>query len=294
VIAHEGTSGHAKMSGVRSSQGVRANAGLAGRVALVGGFGLWLAACGFSIDGAATVSDARPVDGARDPVPDAAPDAPPPPAFCEPEPALRLCFSFDQDPLPAMLPNEGTAEVAARLTAVSRVSSPQGGAAQLGSSSSIFVPMHDAVSGILSIEVWFRVDDMPAINGGRMGLTDSNQSPPNISLFLYRRDPGHELRCGLGGQVEVWPTTLTEDTWHHVACVCDGGVLVLYLDGVSLGGKPGDCSSAGALVADGLTIGSDNLGGPSVFQEQLDGAIDGIRLWSAPRTASQVMDAARP
>lgn len=260
-------------------------------VVRVGAVGVLLAGCGFSIPGAARDPDAgpAPADGGLDVAPDT-----PPPALCDPDPALRLCFSFDQDPLPATLPNEGTADVDATLTAITRTPSPAGGAAQLGPQSSMFVPMHPDVAGVLSVEVSFRVDQMPAFDGSRMGLADSNVSPPNISLFLYRHDPGHQLRCGLGAQVGIWPATLTEGTWHHVACVCEMGQLVLYLDGTSLGAMPGDCGSAGALVADGLTIGSDNTGNPAIIGDRLAGAIDGIRLWSVARTASEIAAAATP
>ena len=52
----------------------------------------------------------------------------------------------------------------------------------------------------------------------------------------------------------------------------------MNLDGVKLGERPGGCGSAGALVGDGLTIGSDNTGDPAAVADRLAGAIDGIRL----------------
>ena len=63
-----------------------------------------------------------------------------------------------------------------------------------------------AHDGILALEVWFRVDTLPVIDGERQGLVDSNTSP-NISLFLYRADPAYSLRCGLGTALIVVPTT---------------------------------------------------------------------------------------
>ena len=58
---------------------------------------------------------------------DAEPDAPPP-AFCPTDPHLRLCFSFDQNPLPGSLPEEGAATNPAALTDVTWVASPHAGA----------------------------------------------------------------------------------------------------------------------------------------------------------------------
>lgn len=246
---------------------------------------LSLAGCSFQV-GAATEA--------------ASPDAPPPDAvidariarLCDADPTLRLCFSFDGPSLPASLPNEGTAQVAATLTAVTRTErSPDSGAALFGATSSIHVPMHADVASILAIEIWFRIDTMPA-NTARAGLVDSNVIPPNISLFLYRQDPGHQLRCGLGGQTETFDAPLAIDQWSYAACTCDGTNLAVYLDGVLLGSRPGGCGSAGALVGDGLTIGSDNTGNPAAVGDRLAGAIDGVRLWSVGLTAAQVCERA--
>lgn len=246
------------------------------------------AGCGFTTAVTAQGSaDGAPIDELGI---DAAPD-PPPPAPCAPDPALRLCFSFDQPALPAQLPNEGTADVEATLTDITRTVAPEGGAAQLAATSSIYLPMHADVSSILAIEVWFRIDTMPA-NTARSGLVDSNIVPPNISLFFYRQDPGHQLRCGLGGQTEVFDTTLATGRWHYAACTCDGANLAVYLDGTKLGERAGSCGSAGALVGDGLTIGSDNTGNGTSVADRLGGAIDGVRLWSVGLTGAQICERA--
>ena len=216
------------------------------------------------------------------------PDAPAPP-FCPPDPELRLCFSFDQEPLSALLASEGTATVTATLTSITRIArSPTRGAAQFGATSGIAMPMGTGVTGVLTSEVWFRADAMPASNGGRMGLFDSNTSE-NISLFFYRADPAHQLRCGLGSQTEVFPATLATATWHYAACTCEGGAMTMYLDGVRVAPpRPGGCS-AGAFVGDGFTIGSDNSGGGgTVAGDRIAGAIDGVRLWAVARTAEQI------
>jgi len=245
---------------------------------------LALAGCSFQIDAPATGSP----DAAPDAPPDARSDAPAPP-FCPTDPELRVCFSFDQTPLPAMLPSEGTATVTATLTSITRIArSPTRGAAQFGATSGIAMPMGVGVTGVLASEVWFRADAMPATNGGRMGLFDSNTSE-NISLFFYRADPVHQLRCGLGNQTEVFPATLATTTWHYAACTCEGGAMRMYLDGVLVAPpRPGGCS-AGAFVGDGFTIGSDNSGsGGTVAGDRIAGAIDGVRLWAVARTAEQI------
>jgi hypothetical protein len=225
----------------------------------------------------------RPSDAAADAPNDQAIDAAEP-GFCPVDPHLRLCFSFDQCTLAGALANEGAATTSAQLTNVTRIARGTGGAAQLDSSSTIFVPQSPDVTSIQTIEIWYRADSEPASDGDRMGLLDSNTTS-NISLFLYRRDPGHELRCGLGAATIVWNATLATATWTHLACVCDADRLKMYVDGALIGDTAGACSSGGTIVADGLTIGSNNNGGAGQpVNDWLLGAIDGLRLWDQPVT----------
>jgi hypothetical protein len=225
-------------------------------------------------------------DAGDDAVPDAAPDAAvdaPLPAFCPPDPHIRLCFSFDHDALAGSVPDEGAATQPATLTNVTWQATAQGGAAVLGADSSIVVAQDPDVTGILASEVWFRMDaDAPA-NFARESLFDSNLLPPNISMFVYRNDPHHDIHCGLGSQTESWTTdAITLNTWHAIACVCTDGHLSLYLDGANLGDRPGNCATGGAIIGDGFTIGGNNNGAGQQINDRLIGAIDGIRLLDQP------------
>lgn len=247
-----------------------------------------VAACGFHTHELAATGDAQRDDAGGDARTDAPADAAPP-AFCGSDAHLVLCFSFDQDPLPASLPDQGTATTPAQLTNVTRIASPLGGAALLGSTSEIYLPMDSAVSGVLASEIWFRLDTDAPTDFARSSLFDSNVIPPNISAFVYRNDPSHDIHCGIGSQSESWTTdAVTLNAWHYAACVCANGNLSLYLDGVDLGDRPGSCGTAGALVGDGLTIGSNNNGGPNGVNDLWIGALDGVRFWDQPPTAQQI------
>ena len=205
-------------------------------------------------------------------------------AFCPVDPHLRLCFSFDQPTFGGTLANEGAASTSAQLTNVTRIASGAGGAAQLDATSTVFVPASPEVTNIQAIEIWYRADSQPVNDGERMGLVDSNTTS-NISLFLYRRDPSHELRCGIGDATIVWAATLTTATWIYLACVCENGNLKMYVDGTKIGDTAAACASGGTIVADGFTIGSNNNGGSGFpVTDWLLGAIDGIRLWDQPVT----------
>jgi hypothetical protein len=220
---------------------------------------------------AADIIDA-PIDGELD-----APVVP----FCPTDSHLRLCYSFDQDPLPGSLPNEGAANVSATLTNVTRGAHTGGGAAEITVASTIYVPYTTEVAAIQTVEVSFRVDTAPLTNLARIGILDSNIIPPNISLFLYRVDPGYQLRCGLGSALYTYDAPgLSLATWHRAVCTCNADTLQLFLDDAKIGETPtSGCSSGGGIVTAGMTIGSNNNGGPTGVDEWLIGAVDAVRLW---------------
>ncbi|MDB4962700.1 MAG: hypothetical protein JWP01_2699 [Myxococcales bacterium] len=252
-------------------------------------FALALAGCGFQVAGGAPVGG--DADALTDAASDAAIDATPDAAvarFCPVTDTLRVCFSFDPSPLPATLPNEGAATLDAALTSITRIPrSATSGAAQFGATSGISMPMNAGVTGILTSEVWFRIDSMPATNGGRQGLFDSNTTQ-NISLFVYRADPNHSLRCGMGDQTEVFQTSVSSAAWHYAVCTCENNAMSVYLDGARVGpARPGSCGT-GAFLRDGFTIGSDNGGNATVPGDRIIGAIDGVRLWSVARTDVEI------
>jgi hypothetical protein len=200
--------------------------------------------------------------------------------FCPTDTHVRLCLSFDQDPLPTSMPNEGAANVSATLTNVMRSERNGGGAAEISVASSIYVPYTIEVAGIHTFEVSFRADVAPPNNLDRTGIVDSNVYP-NISLFLYRMDPGYQLRCGLGYALLSFDAPgLQLAMWHRVVCTCNVDTLQLYLDDVKIGETANaGCMNGGAIETGGLTIGSNNNGGPTGVDQWLIGAVDGVRMW---------------
>lgn len=249
--------------------------------------------CGFHHGNALTIaSDAEPDVPPDMPVPiDVAIDAPPI-SDCASDPNLVVCYSFDANPLPASLPNEGSATATAQLTNVTSTASPGGRAALLGATSEIYVPYSATVTGVQSMEVWFRVDQDAAAGGGREGLFDSNvPSPSNISLFYYNQSPSpYQLRCGIGSSVIVLDAPgFAIGQWQYVACVCTGSAIAIYLNGTSLGATAATCSAGGGFSdPDGFTIGSNNNGGATGVNDLFIGAIDSVKLSSHVLTAQEV------
>jgi hypothetical protein len=235
-----------------------------------------------------------PSDASRDAPGDIAqvtPDARPI-ADCENDSSIVLCYSFDQNPLPAMIANEASVTANATVTNAMSIASPGKRAARVDATSEIYVPYTATVTGVMSMEVWFRVDTDASAGGGREGLFDSNVGAPNnMSLFFYNQSPSpHQLRCGLGsGVISLDAPTFPTGQWLYAACTCDGGAIHIYLNGTSLGSSPQNCAAGGALSnPDGLTIGSNNNGGPTGIDAQLLGALDGIKMWSTVLSPTEI------
>ena len=243
---------------------------------------LLVTGCGFKPTLYTTDVDAQLAhdSGGHDGTVDAAP--------CATDPQVVLCFSFDQAPLPASLPNEGTVtSVAAQVTNVGSIARGSGNAAVMGASSEIFVPQSPATTGVMSVEIWFRLDADP-VDGARAGLYDSNVGPDNMSLFVNRVGVGHTLRCGIGNETTTWNATIATANWYYAACICNGPDEQMWLDGTMVGDTPGACSNGGTIVADGLVIGANNNGGPNGVSDMLIGAIDAIRMSTVAPTPQQI------
>jgi hypothetical protein len=225
----------------------------------------------------------RPVDAA--PVPDSLRGGP-----CPEDPHLRLCFSFDQPTLDAMLPNEGAAPFSAKLGNVTRTTRGAGGAAVVGIGSEILVPSTDQVTGIRTMEISARIDRDPADQlRARAGLIDSANNP-SISIFYYTNvaPARNYLRCGLGPAFVFSPAvTLVYGDWIGIACTCDeAGMQRMYFDGVLVASAPG-CDT-GAIIASGLTIGQNNVDGTDPIDDFFTGGVDNVRLWDSVRTAEEL------
>jgi hypothetical protein len=207
-------------------------------------------------------------------------DAPPPPPSCDPDdPKLNICFGFDQEALPSSLANEGRAPVRADLVNVTRTTRGTGGAAQIDTTSSIFIPPDASLEGIVAIEASIRLDvAVPA--GMRVGVLDSEAtSLGGFSVFVFGGPAvgEHRLRCNIGGMDLFVDLPIVVGAWVDVGCSCAADVVSAFVDGA----KVGETSGCQAAVASqlGLQIGQNsnaNAGLPK--NEELIGAIDDVRL----------------
>jgi hypothetical protein len=232
-----------------------------------------LAACQFDASGVSVTSMPQ---GSVDAAPDAAP-----PAFCDPaDDTLVACYRFEAEHAEqpydeSAFGNHGTA------TDVTFAAGPDGGGQALvtRAGSSVRVPDSASldVAGPLTLELWVRPRALPA--GDRAGLLDNNGQ---YGLFLSGQG---EIRCAMSATVLVG-LRVPAGAWTHVACAYDGERVTLYQDGVA---GPSSRASAPLVTdrADGLGLAQNSPSG-----ENLDGAIDQVRIWRARRSDAQICAAA--
>lgn len=214
------------------------------------------------------------------------PDGPAATALCDPDPSLLVCFSFDADPLPGSLANEGTANVAAELTGVTRIARGTGGAALLDAASRIRVPPNAETTGFVAVEAWVRIDADPPV-GQRVGIIDADATASAVSFFYYYPSPNRQVRFEIGQQLFL-DVTLELGAWHYLAQVCDNNTLAAFVNGVKVGERAG-CTPGNATTF-GLQLGQNNTG--TGGDQGLVGALDGVRMWTVPLSAAAICQTA--
>ncbi len=235
-----------------------------------------LSACRFDLPVTTGSLDAS-VDGI-----DSLVDGPAAIALCDPDPSLLVCFSFDADPLPGSLANEGSAAIAATLTNVTRIARGSSGAALLDATSQIRVPPNAETMGFATVEAWVRMDADPPV-GQRVGIIDGDATSSMVSLFYYHPSPNRQLRFDLGQQLYL-DFTLDLGAWHYLAQVCENNTLSAFVDGVKVGERAG--CSPGTATTFGLQLGQNNTG--TGGDQNMVGAIDGVRMWTAPLSPAAI------
>ena len=199
--------------------------------------------------------------------------------WCDPSWAdLAACYGF-QDLAAGVLVDESATGNHGTVDGITIEAGPLGEAAAFSDASVVSVPAHpitDLVSPV-TVELWLRVDDLPAQD--RVGVLDRDGQ---YSLFIYA---GTGLRCGAHTFAYWQPATL--GSWMHVGCVMDTDMVRLYVDGLLVdevawdGGIPTGNSNP-------MSIGDESPG----FTQPLGGAIGGVRLWSVARTQAELCEAA--
>lgn len=186
---------------------------------------------------------------------------------CEGQRDLAACYDFAGVGDGLLLDRSGNGNDAPAV-GVGVVPGPFGDAATFDGGSEIAVPDSASldIAGSLTLEAWILVDALPT--SGRFGVLDDEGQ---YSLIIYDTD---QYRCDLApGTLLAGPVVLGE--WTHVACVYDGATLRMVVNGDEIGTI---AASGPVATNDGnpTAIGDTSPG----FDEPLDGAIGGVRVWS--------------
>ncbi|HWB81439.1 MAG TPA: LamG domain-containing protein [Nannocystaceae bacterium] len=191
---------------------------------------------------------------------------------------LVACYAFD-DLAGGVLVDDAAPGNDGTVSNVGIDDGPIGEAAVFSSDSEVSVPASAATDlpDTITIELFLRVDAIP--DSGRAGIIDRDGQ---WSIFLFSDG---QLRCG--ASVFTYADVPALGEWMHLACVVGDGWTRLYLDG-ALASEVMFNGGIAIGYTSPLAIGDNSPG----FDEPLDGAISGLRIWSTTRTEDELCEGA--
>jgi hypothetical protein len=194
------------------------------------------------------------------------------------DPQLRLCLTFDSDPVVRDLSSAG--HPIADSADIGKVLHDAGWAAVLSGSSHLRVADSAEFDlAQLSYEMWIA----PAVAPHGGWLLDNN------AQYFMSYEDNHAIRCGFSGPSVTSRTAIAALGWHHVACTYGADqTLRVYVDG--------DLSNCGALALPSTTgTGGIALGanfGADGFKNNFAGAIDSVHVFARALSDAEVCSAA--
>ena len=129
-----------------------------------------------------------------------------------------------------------------------------------------------ANASVFSISAWARFHV-----SGFIFLASGTTNQNRIYMELYSTKVGVVVKNGAGGAAR-WTTSLSANTWYHIACTVDSGTSKLFVDGVYRATNT-SIATLSATAGDDLSIGTDNGNGMSAFA--FDGNVDEVSLFSS-------------
>jgi len=130
-------------------------------------------------------------------------------------------------------------------------------------------------------EFWLRLDGLPVWGGGYNGfiLSRGGEGPLLGNHMVVMNGHAGLTHWGLDRDTNV---SLPLGEWHHLAATWDGATEKLYFDGQL---QWSDTSSPFAVTGGSLTFGAHG----NNYGYYLQGALDEVRIWSAARTAGEIL-----
>jgi hypothetical protein len=195
--------------------------------------------------------------------------------------ALRLCMSFDFDPMLQDL--SSYANKVAESSQVLRLDHDGNWAAHLTQTSRLRLaeaPDLD-VGGALTLDLWIAPASSAAHPTYR--LLDNNKQ----YFIAFTND--QRIECGIGTQFIDSVAQITDTEWHHVACTFDGHELRSYVDGsVSQCGNP--TIQPPTDGTDGTAIGASYTFGR--YQQAYAGGLDNLHIYARALSPAEICSSA--
>lgn len=205
--------------------------------------------------------------GSGDPGPDAGPTLQPTRTCAFADPALRLCLDFEDSQFAPMVTDASPSRLDSGAAGVNGVvRGPTDIGASFALTSRIDVPESAAldIGGALTIEMWVAP-----------GFAHSANLLQNTGQYRVQMDGQGRIGCSTNNAATWSVDEADPREWTHVACVFDGTLLAVYIDGV----RSGQTTSTGAPTGgtNGTLIGSG-----------FAGALDDIRVYARAWSATDV------
>ncbi|GLR19591.1 LamG-like jellyroll fold domain-containing protein [Portibacter lacus] len=136
------------------------------------------------------------------------------------------------------------------------------------------------IAGEITVESWVKMNGV----AGTQHIVSKSDSGIESSylLELLNGDPQFSVRLGSVWQTATAGITLTADEWYHIAGVYDGTTIQMYINGV----LQNSLAAAGNIEVSTSTV---QLGGSS-SGNNLNGAMDEIRIWSTGRSQKELRE----
>ncbi|NUT04224.1 MAG: hypothetical protein HOV76_12150, partial [Hamadaea sp.] len=205
----------------------------------------------------------------------------------QPLPEFVAWYKFDETSGTSATDATGNGKTATLSGGTAWVAGRSGNAVDLnGSTGHVTLP-----SGILAgaaaatIATWVRIDTLTSWSR----VFDFGSST-SVNMFLTPRSSSGTARfaittSGSGGEQRInAPAALPAGAWTHVAVTLNGAVGILYLNGAEVARSTGLTLTPASL---GSTT-ANRIGRSQYADPYLDGAVDGLRLYSRALSASEI------